>query len=245
MTPLAGVASAAGAHGAADRCLCRDPALPPLRHRSRHQPHARLWRADAAARAARTRRRPCCSGTALGRGSAWATAGATLVVAVGVPPAARASAGRGRPPLQPGALRRAAADGGLPRGPARRTRRARGDRVACSASVLVRPAAGAPFFLPESGVLRRRARRAGGCARPGAGDGSPSSAAGQPLGVVLHDPRASPVPARCSRRSSKRAAWRSRSRGCGSSFAASSREVEDSRARIVAAGNEERRRHRA
>ena len=54
-------------------------------------------------------------GTALGSGSSWATAGATLLVAVVVPAAARAGAGCGRSAVQPGALPRSPADVGFPR----------------------------------------------------------------------------------------------------------------------------------
>ena len=88
--------------------------LPPLRHRPGHQPHARLRRAHPAAR------RGVCGHHSAGRhrsrqrlrladGRRNAARGGRL------PAAARAGAGRGRPPLQPRSLRRADADRELPR----------------------------------------------------------------------------------------------------------------------------------
>ena len=87
----------------------RGTALPPLRHRPPRQPHGRLRRRSPRCWAERGREACCCSASALGQGSPWATAGATLVAAIAFRPLRSRDPGRGRPPLRPAPLRRRAA----------------------------------------------------------------------------------------------------------------------------------------
>ena len=68
------------------------------------------------------------AGVAVGRGSDWVTAGATLVVALSFRPLAGARAEHRRPPLRPCALGRAAGGAGVRERGARRSSRTRGDR---------------------------------------------------------------------------------------------------------------------
>ena len=180
------------AHGAARRRLSRDPALPALRHRRRRQPHARLRRAHAPPgrgvrgdRAAARRRRS-------GRGSAWATAGATLVVAVAFRPLrarVQDAVDRRFNRARYDALRRMAE---LPRRPPRRTaprpRRSRASCGSCSAD----PRLELRFLLPESELLRRRtaACRSATRRRRRPRDGRRSSATGSRSASVAARPGA-------------------------------------------------------
>ena len=199
----------------------RGSSLPPLRHRPGHQPHARLRRAHPVAR-----RRPmppplCCSAPALGSGSAWATAGATLLVAVAFRPL--------RARVQDVVDRRFSRarydartpDRGLPRGPARGTRRARGGRAGAPRGARRSPARAALLAARER-ALRRRAwppdgRPAGGRSRANAGHTRRGSRSGW-----CFTARSTRSGRDCSRRSWRRPGSRSRSCGCVSSCAASS-----------------------
>ena len=130
-------------------------------------------------------------GTALGRGSGWATAGATLVVAVAFRPL--------RARVQDAVDRRfnrarydgVAADGRLPRGPARRPGGPRGGRGRPAGGV-VRPAAGAPLLSARERALRRRART---------------------TRLRLSQRRAAAGPGRARRRAARHRAPRARERG--------------------------------
>ena len=175
-------------------------------------------------------------GIALGSGSAWATAGATLVVAVAFRP-----------------LRVRVQDT-----VDRRFNRARYDARHRMAEFLERLRAGAAAPEEVEDVLRDGAVRPGArapvlsCPRASststrAGvpvEGSPgrrrarrfrSSAAASRWRWCSTTRRATSIPPCCARWS-RPAASRSRSRACGSSCVASSSEVEGSRARIVAGG---------
>ena len=158
--------------------------------------------------------------TALGSGSNWATAGATLAVAIAFRPLPPRTAGGRRPPLQPGPLRSAAQGRGVPRGSAGRAGGAGGDR-GVAARPARRPDTRGAFLPARERALRQRRRdagnrrsrrrpreltdrarrRAGGADRPPARRGAAVAAAGA----------ARPPPV----------GSRSRSRACASSCAVS------------------------
>ena len=186
---------------------------------------ARLRRADRCCSPPPTRLTALALGIALGRGSAWATAGATLVVAVAFRPLRARGPGRRRPPLQPRPLRRACAASpafleDLRAGRAapeevepRAARRARRPRRSSCASV-----------LPDERACTSTRRAPGRRRAPGTrASARRSSAAGVPLGRR----RARRPPGRsartcCAERGRGRRPARSRSPGCASSCAASS-----------------------
>ena len=134
----------------------RDSPLPPVRHRRRHQPHARLRRGHA-----RVGRRVCGDHSA-------ARDGARARLGLGdrgrdarrrdrLSPPARAGAGRRRPPIQPRPLRRVAPDGRLSRSAPRRPGRARG-RGGIPARSPWRPASRGSVLPARERVVRRLAR---------------------------------------------------------------------------------------
>ena len=219
----------------------RDPALPPLRHRlviNRTLVYGALTVLLAATYVGVT----LLLGTALGRGSASATAVATLAVAIAFRPLRGAAPGSGRPSLQPRALRRAAAGRSVPRGPARRPRAARG-RAGGAPRGPRRPAARAS--LPASRERASTSTRAA-CPSPtdpaiGAG-GRSIERAGTPIARW-----SSTTPRRQER--PDLLAGVIEAAGLAIEIARlrvevrrQLAEVEASRARIVAAGDEERRR---
>ena len=157
-------------------------------------------------------------GTALGRGSPWTTAGATLVVAV-ASGRCGAHAGRRRPALQPRPLRRAAAHG-------RFLEELRAGRAAPEAiepllrELVVGPEPRAALLLPESGSTSTRAARP--CRSPRDDARTPADRAGRAAPGAGAARAAAAPSVRCSSASSRRAAWRSRSHGCAWSCAVSS-----------------------
>ena len=175
------------ADSASDRRVRRDPPLPPVRDRPRHQPHPGLRRGhrhpgrgvrrdDGAARdGARPRLR-------LGDGRRDARRRGRL------PAAAYTGAGLGRSSLQPRALRRGAPDDArFSRLSATAAPRRRRWRESC-ASCMADPRLELLFFLPES-ELYVDAR---GVPARGLADDTrqqiPIERGGQPLGMVLLDP---------------------------------------------------------
>ena len=139
-----------------------------------------------------------------------------------VPPAARAGAGRGRPPLQPRPLRRAAADGRLPRGPARRPGGPRGGRGRPARGAVATRGWSSSSSCPRASSTSTRADYPSPTSRTTGARGSRSSAAAQPLGDRAPRARERGSIPPCCAGSSRPAGWRSRSRGCASSCAASS-----------------------
>ena len=196
---------AALAHGrsmiavpAADRD--RGDALPALRDRPPDQPHAGLrrphGRAGRGVRGGGASRR-----VALGGGSAAADCRGDARGRACLPPAAGARAGAGRSPVQPGALRGAAARGPLPRRAARGAGGAGGDRRAVLAAAASRSRAcssssGSPATSAHADARGRSLPELP--AEPGGR--TPVRRGELQLGTVVHDPtlRESPGPARSS-----------------------------------------------
>ena len=217
-----------------------DPPLPALRHRRRHQPHARLRRADGRCWPRPTASPRCCSGPLLGRGSAWTTAGATLAVAVAFRP-----------------LRARVQDA-----VDRRFNRARYDALRRIAGFLedLRAGRAAPEAIEAAAARAALATRGSSCASscPRASSTSTRAACRSPTR------RTTGASGRRSSAAARRSAWSSTTRRARSTRPAAAvveagglaieiarlrvelrrqlAEVEASRARIVAAGYEERRR---
>ena len=241
ITPLAGVASALVLMALPVAAGVGDPALPPLRHRSRRQPHARVRGADGAAR----RRLRGDGAAARDRARAAARPGprrrATLVAAVGVPPAARARCRRRwtaastapattRCAASPPSWRTCVRAAPRPRrssGAPRRARRPAGSSCASSC-----PRAGG--YVDARGAPGADAPRTG-AAR------SPIERAGQPLARRPAPPGGDAAPDCCASvvEAGGLAIEIARLRV---ELRRQLAEVEDSRARIVAAGDDERRR---
>ena len=126
VTPVAQVLAASALTALAVARVRGDPALPPLRHRRHRRPDRRLRHRHRRCSPRPTASPPCCSAPASARGSGLGHRRGDAGRRGRVPAAARPGAGRRRPALPPRPLPGGAADGRLPRGPARRPRRARG-----------------------------------------------------------------------------------------------------------------------
>ena len=198
-----------------------DPALPALRHRRRRSTARSSTRALTVLLAAAYAATALLLGTALGSGSAWATAGATLRRRGRLPPAARAAC-RTRVDRRFNRARYdgAAAHGRVPRGPARGPRGARGDRGA-AARALRDPRLELRFLLPESEVYVDARGLPVAAATTGARGRRSCAAARRSRWSCTG--RRGPQRPTCCASWWRRAGWRSRSRACGSSCAASSR----------------------
>ena len=180
-------------------------------------------------------------GTALGSGSAWPTAGGDAARGGRVPPAARGGSRTQWTAASAALATTRGAGSPIPRGPARRTRRARGGRAAAPRGAL-RPAARAALLPARERALRRcawlpgrrppddgRAADPGHARRSSARDGAPQpDRRGDRPGLLDEVVEAAGLAIEIAR---LRVELRRQLD-----------EVEASRARIVSAGYEERRR---
>ena len=129
----------------------------------------------------------CCWASALGQGSPWATAGATLVAAIAFRPLrarVQDAVDRRFDRRRYDAVRQVEA---LPARAARGPRRPRGRRARCWRARSATRSSRSRFWLPESGV---HADAAGRTVEPRAGPDraiTPLTRGGVPLGVVVHD----------------------------------------------------------
>ena len=221
----------------------RGAALPPLRDRPADQPDARLRRADARCSPRPSPRSRSALGVAVGSGSTLPTAAATLAVALAVRAAARARAA-----LVDRRFDRARYEGlrhgrALPRGAARRARGARGDRRGAGRGARRSRGSSCCFWLPTASVARRRARAAwsSGAGRRAA-RARRCGAASLPLGDGRPRPGAGASARTCSTASIDAAGLAIEIARLRVEVRRQLAEVEASRARIVTAGYEERRR---
>ena len=149
-------------------------------------------------------------GTLFGRGSAWATAAATVVCAILFRPLRGPDPGRGRPAVQPVPVRRPAPDGRLPRRRPVRSAPTRGRADASSAR------SSATLVWSSSSSCRRANGTSTSRATPGqtrTGTGSRSNVVTSRSASSCTTARPGSAPS-CSGAWSRTAGWRSRSPGC-------------------------------